>query len=145
MENNNNLLSGQSSGSNPVNNTGLLPPPTPPKGKLPPPAPPKKNSGKSSALLVITLVLSAALIASLIYIYMITKQSQEELAIANEEKQEVISNLEQLKTDYGELRVSNDTLNAQLNSERKKLTFLWNVSNRPKQPTERKCVNTKRK
>jgi predicted nucleic acid-binding Zn-ribbon protein len=121
---NNNSLSGQLSGSNLANNTGPLPPPVPPRGKLPPPRPPQKNSGKAKSLLIITIVLSVALIASLIYIYKITKQSEEELAIANEEKQEVISNLEQLKTDYGELRVSNDTLNAQLNSERKKIEVL---------------------
>jgi chromosome segregation ATPase len=69
-------------------------------------------------------VLAVALIAALIYIYQITKQSEEELAIAHEEKQEVISNLEQLRSDYGELRVSNDTLSAQLNSERKKIDVL---------------------
>ncbi|MDR2382628.1 MAG: hypothetical protein LBD76_01940 [Prevotellaceae bacterium] len=136
MENSNNPLSGQFSGSNPANNTGPLPPPplTPPKGtlpppmspkgKLPPPTPPQKSSGKSKALIVVTLILVIALIASLTYIYKITKQSEEELAIANEEKQEVIINLEQLKVDYGELRVSNDTLNAQLTSERKKIDVL---------------------
>jgi Tfp pilus assembly protein PilO len=127
MENNNNSkpLSGQFSGLNPSNSTGPLPPPVPPKGKLPPPTPPQKNSNsKALALLIVTVILTLALIASLIYIYKITKQSEEELSIANEEKQEVISNLEQLKTDYGELRVSNDTLNAQLNSERKKIDVL---------------------
>jgi predicted nucleic acid-binding Zn-ribbon protein len=124
MENNNNQLSGQFSGSNPVNNTGPLPPPVPPKGKLPPPMPPQKNSGKPMTLIVTTIVLTLALIASLIYIYKITKQSEEDIAIANEEKQEVINNLEQLKTDYGELRVSNDTLNIQLDSERKKIDAL---------------------
>jgi Tfp pilus assembly protein PilO len=134
MENNTNPLSGQFSGSNPANNTGslpppvppkgTLPPPVPPKGKLPPPVPPQKNSGKSKALLVVTVILAVALIASLVYIYKIMEQSEEELAIANEEKQEVISNLEQLKVDYGELRVSNDTLNAQLTSERKKIDAL---------------------
>ncbi|MDR1170477.1 MAG: hypothetical protein LBK97_06560 [Prevotellaceae bacterium] len=124
MENNNNPLPGQFSGSNPKNNTGPLPPPVPPKGKLPPPTPPQKKSGKSQVLLVITIILAVALAASVGYIYTITKQSKEELAIANEEKQEVISNLEQLKTDYGELRVSNDTISAQLNSERKKIDVL---------------------
>jgi predicted nucleic acid-binding Zn-ribbon protein len=124
MENNNNQSSGQFSGSNPVNKTGPLPPPVPPKGKLPPPTPPQKNSGKPVALIVITVVLTLALIASLVYIYKITKQSEEDIAIANEEKQEVINNLEQLKTDYGELRVSNDTLNIQLDSERKKIDVL---------------------
>jgi hypothetical protein len=124
MENNNNPLSGNISGSRPANSTGTLPPPVPPKGKLPPPTPPQKNSGKSWTLIVITIVLAVALIASGIYIYKITKQSAEELAIANEEKQEVISNLEQLKTDYGELKISNDTINAQLNSERKKIDAL---------------------
>ncbi|MDR1593705.1 MAG: hypothetical protein LBS43_04360 [Prevotellaceae bacterium] len=125
MENNSSSpLSGQYSGSNPANNTGPLPPPVPPKGKLPPPVPSQKKSGKAKSLLVVIIVLTLALIASLIYIYQITKQSAEELAIANEEKQEVISNLEQLKTDYGELRVSNDTINAQLSSERKKIDAL---------------------
>ncbi|MDR0725401.1 MAG: hypothetical protein LBF59_05255 [Prevotellaceae bacterium] len=131
---NNNPLSGQFTGSNPANNTGplpppahpkgMLPPPVPPKGKLPPPTPPQKNSGKSKALIIVTVILVAALIASLAYIYKITKQSEEDLAIANEEKQEVITNLEQLKVDYGELRVNNDTLNAQLSSERKKIDLL---------------------
>jgi Tfp pilus assembly protein PilO len=131
---NNNPLSGQLSGSNPVKNAGSLPPPvssqsklpppSPPQGKLPPPSPPQKSSGKSKALLVMIIILVVALIASLVYIYKITKQSEEELAIANEEKQEVISNLEQLKIDYGELRVSNDTLNVQLDSERKKIDAL---------------------
>jgi Tfp pilus assembly protein PilO len=124
MENNNNPSPGRFSGSNPQNNTGPLPPPVPPKGKLPPPTPPQKTSGKSKSLLAITIILVVALIASVVYIYKITKQSEEELAIANEEKREVISNLEQLKTDYGELRVSNDTLNAQLNSERVKIDVL---------------------
>jgi predicted nucleic acid-binding Zn-ribbon protein len=122
--NNNNSFSGQFSGSNSANNTGPLPPPILPKGKLPPPTPPQKNGGKSKALIVMNVILVMALIASLAYIYNITKQSEEELAIANEEKQEVISNLEQLKVDYGELRVSNDTLNAQLTSERKKIDAL---------------------
>jgi predicted nucleic acid-binding Zn-ribbon protein len=124
MENNNNPLPGHFPGSNPANSTGTLPPPMPPKGKLPPPVPPQKNSSKSKIMIVTTVILAVALITSLVYIYRITKQSEEELAIANEEKQEVISNLEQLKTDYGELRVSNDTLNAQLDSERKKIDVL---------------------
>jgi predicted nucleic acid-binding Zn-ribbon protein len=122
MENNNSFP--VQSGFNPANNTGPLPPPVHPKGKLPPPVPPKKNKGKSIFMLVMVILLVVALIASLGYIYKVTKQSEEELAIANEEKQEVINNLEQLKTDYGELRVSNDTLNAQLNSERKKIDAL---------------------
>jgi predicted nucleic acid-binding Zn-ribbon protein len=129
MENNNSL-----SGSNPANNNGPLPPPVPPKGKLPPPVPPKgklppptlpqKKSVKSKILPIIVAVLSLALVASLVWIYRLTKQSEEDLAIANAEKQEVIANLEQLKTDYGELKVSNDTINAQLNSERKKIDAL---------------------
>ncbi|MDR2026462.1 MAG: hypothetical protein LBQ01_02750 [Prevotellaceae bacterium] len=120
---NNNPLSGQHSGAN---STGPLPPPVSPRNRqtLPPPTPPEKKSGKSKALLIVTIILSIALIASGVYIYKLTKQSEEELAVANEQKQEVISNLEQLKTDYGELRVSNDTLNAQLDSERKKIDAL---------------------
>jgi Tfp pilus assembly protein PilO len=124
MENSNNSLSGGFSGANRINNSGPLPPPVPPKGKLPPPTPPQKSGGKSYILLILTIILTIALLGSLAYIYKITKQSEEEIAIANEEKQEVINNLEQLKTDYGELRVSNDTLNAQLNSERKKIDAL---------------------
>jgi predicted nucleic acid-binding Zn-ribbon protein len=119
MENNSSL-----SGLNPANSTGPLPPPTPPKGKLPPPTPPKKNGGKSKIMPIIAVVLALALLASLGYIYQLTKQSEEDLAVANAEKQEVIENLEQLKTDYGELRVSNDTLNAQLNTERVKIDAL---------------------
>ncbi|MDR1582684.1 MAG: hypothetical protein LBS55_05410 [Prevotellaceae bacterium] len=122
MENNNPLPG--TSGSNPANKTGTLPPPIPPRGKLPPPTPPQRNSGKSKTLLIVTIVLSVALIISLVYIYKITKQSEEDLTIANEQKQEVINNLERLKTDYGELRVSNDTLSAQLNSERQKIDVL---------------------
>jgi predicted nucleic acid-binding Zn-ribbon protein len=129
MENNNNTF-----GSNPANSTGSLPPPTPPKGKLPPPTPPKgklppptppqKRDGKSKVMQIVIAILVLALGASLIYIYQITKQSEEDLAVANAEKQEVIENLEQLKTDYGELKVSNDTISAQLNSERKKIDAL---------------------
>jgi predicted nucleic acid-binding Zn-ribbon protein len=120
MENNNN----NSFGSNPANSTGPLPPPTPPKGKLPPPTPQQTKGGKSKVMPIIITVLALALVASLGYIYHITKQSEEDLAIANAEKREVIENLEQLKTDYGELKVSNDTINAQLNSERKKIDAL---------------------
>jgi flagellar basal body-associated protein FliL len=129
MENSNNTF-----GSNPASNTGLLPPPTPPKGKLPPPTPPKgklppptppqKKGGKSIVMQVIIVILTLALGASLVYIYQFTKQSEEDLAVANAEKQEVIENLEQLKTDYGELKASNDTISAQLNSERKKIDAL---------------------
>jgi predicted nucleic acid-binding Zn-ribbon protein len=118
---NNNSLPGQS-GFNPANSTGPLPPPR--KGKLPPPVRPQKNKGGSKALIVVTIILTVALLASLAYIYKIMKQSEEDLTVANEAKQEVINNLEQLKTDYGELRVSNDTINAQLNSERKKIDAL---------------------
>jgi predicted nucleic acid-binding Zn-ribbon protein len=120
---NNKPLSGQS-GFNPANSTGPLPPPIPPKGKLPPPVPPQKNSNKSKSMLIATILLTVALLISLGYIYKITKQSKAELDLANEEKQEVINNLEQLKTDYSELKVSNDTINAQLNSERKKIDAL---------------------
>jgi predicted nucleic acid-binding Zn-ribbon protein len=75
-------------------------------------------------MIVVTALLAIALLTSLVYIYKLKEQSTEDLAIANEAKQEVINNLEQLKTDYGELRVSNDTLNAQLSSERKKIDAL---------------------
>jgi hypothetical protein len=147
---NNNLRPGQS-GFESVNGTGPLPPPTPPKGKLPPPKPPKKNNGGTSTfLLIVTIMLAVSLIASLAYIYNLTKQSEEELAIANEEKQEVINNLEQLKIDYGELHVSNDTLNAQLNSERKKIDVLMErikkteATNRKKmQQYEKEIMNLK--
>jgi Tfp pilus assembly protein PilO len=150
MENNSNPLSGRFSGAN---STGPLPPPVPPRTKqppLPPPTPPQKKSGKSRFLLIVTILLSAALIGSLVYIYQLTKQSEEELAIANAEKQEVINNLEQLKTDYGELRVSNDTLNAQLTSERKKIDALMDrikktdATNRAKmRQYEKEIVNLK--
>ncbi|MDR3245394.1 MAG: hypothetical protein LBT50_03065 [Prevotellaceae bacterium] len=122
-----NRSSGQFSGSNPVRNTGPLPPPVPPKGKnplLPPPTPPQKSSGKSKALLAIVITLALALIVAVGYIYKITKQSEEDLAIAAVEKQEVITDLEKLRTDYGELKVGNDTLNAQLDTERKKIDAL---------------------
>jgi len=113
-----NPSSGQFSGSNPVRNTGTLPPP------LPPPTPPQKQSGKSKVLAAIAIVLALALIVAVGYIYKITKQSEEDLAVAAVEKQEVITDLEKLRTDYGELKVGNDTLNAQLDSERKKIDAL---------------------
>jgi Tfp pilus assembly protein PilO len=120
---NNNSFPGQS-GFNPANSTGPLPPPTSPRGKLPPPVAPQRNKGKSRFLLVVTVILAVALLFSLAYIYKIKEQSEEDLKIAAEAKQEVMDNLSQLKTDYGELRVSNDTLNAQLDLERKKIDAL---------------------
>jgi Tfp pilus assembly protein PilO len=103
---------------------GKLPPPTPQPGKFPPPTPPNKKSGVSKVLSIIVVILALALIGSIIWIYQLTKQSEEDLAIANAAKQEVIANLEQLKIDYGELKVSNDTINEQLISERKKIDVL---------------------
>jgi predicted nucleic acid-binding Zn-ribbon protein len=122
---NKNPSTGEPAGSKPVNQTGPAPSPVPPKGKLPPPSQLlRDDKDKSKPLLIITVILSVALIASLIIIYIMRKDFQDDLIFANEQKEEVIKNLEQLKVDYGELRVNNDTLNIQLASERKKIDIL---------------------
>jgi predicted nucleic acid-binding Zn-ribbon protein len=153
MENNNTTSSsGQFSGSNPARNTSPLPPPVPPggRGTLPPPTPPQPKGRLPKVLLAIIIILAVALIASVVYIYQFTKQSEEDLAIAVVEKQEVIADLEKLKVDYGELRVGNDTLNAQIDTERKKIEALMErikkteASNRTKiRQYEREITNLK--
>ncbi|MDR0559260.1 MAG: hypothetical protein LBG92_03770 [Prevotellaceae bacterium] len=112
MESNNNNT--KSTFTQTPRNSGLLPPPTPPA---------KKNSSVKT-LQVLIAVLAIALAGSFVYIYSITKQSKEDLEIAAQEKQEVINDLEQLKSDYGTLKSGNDTLNAQLETERKKIDAL---------------------
>lgn len=154
MEENNttNSSPGKFPGSTPVRNTSPLPPPVPPRnrGTLPPPTPPQSKGSLPKVLLVIIIFLAIALISSLFYIYKFTRQSEEDLAIAAEEKQEVIVDLEKLKVDYGELRVGNDTLNAQLDTERKKIDALMErikkteASNRTKiRQYEREISNLK--
>jgi len=114
-----NLNSNQSKlGNNPASKpSGLLPPPTPPQKK-------KSSTGVTKTLQIVTIVLAIALIACVAYIYTITKQSKEDVALLNREKELVVMDLEQLRTDYGELKTVNDTLNTQINSERKKIDVL---------------------
>ena len=93
-------------------------------GLLPPPVPPSRKGGTVKTLQAVTIILVVALIAAIVYIYSITQQSKEDLTIAAQEKQEVINDLTQLKGDYEVLKTGNDTLNAQLSTERKKIDAL---------------------
>jgi predicted nucleic acid-binding Zn-ribbon protein len=104
--------------------TGPLPPPRPPGSPLPPPTPSNNKSGTKTVLQVIIAVLSIALVAALVFIYTITKQSKEELELARIEREEVMMDLDKLKSDYGVLKTGNDTLSAQLDSERQKIDVL---------------------
>jgi hypothetical protein len=139
--------------------TGSIPPrpgfPTkpaplpPPRSLLPPPTPPKKN-GNNIPYFIAIGVLVVALLGSFWYIHKLNRENAENLAVAEEEKQEVIADLEQLKTDYGVLKAGNDTLNAQLDSERKKIDGLMDklkkteASNRAKmRQYEREIGNLK--
>ncbi|MDR2424802.1 MAG: hypothetical protein LBD59_08775 [Prevotellaceae bacterium] len=93
-------------------------------GLLPPPVPPSKKGGTVKTLQAVTVILVVALVAAIVYIYSIMQQSKEDLSIAAQEKQEVINDLTQLKGDYEVLKTGNDTLNAQLTTERKKIDAL---------------------
>ena len=91
---------------------------------LPPPRPPEKKSGATRTYQLICVLLLLALIGLGAFIAMEMKNYAEEKEFIVQEKERVISDLEQLKVDYGELRIGNDSLNAQLDSERKKINTL---------------------
>ena len=114
------------------NTTPKFPPPLPPKPAAPkaPPLPPPQrpsSSGSVKTLKIVTGILCVALIASLVVSYSLWKdgnriKSEKEEVIV--EKDKVTEDLEKLKTDYASLRSNNDTLNAQLDNERKKIDLL---------------------
>lgn len=105
-------------------------PPVPPRSNmpLPPPLPPQKGpKGSVKVLKIITVILCLALIASLVTLYSVWNTSNR-IKVEKEEviteKDKVTEDLERLKTDYADLRSNNDTLNARLDQERKKIDLL---------------------
>lgn len=149
MENNNNQFPNPSSDQRPPitpRNTGPLPPPTPPqKGRKKGSNSGGNGSGNNVKILQIaTIVLALALVGSLIYIYMATKQSKEQIEVAIMEKEQVMHDLEQLKDDYGQLKVDNDTLSTQLDSERQKIEVLMERIKTTEATNRRQMLNYQR-
>jgi DNA repair exonuclease SbcCD ATPase subunit len=83
--------------------------------------PPKKsNSG-----LIFLLVLLVVLLGVVTWLYINQRQTTEEIqTVLTAEKDSLQSHLEQLKAEYDELMTDNDSINNQLNEEKKKIDKL---------------------
>lgn len=82
-------------------------------------------SKKSRSGLVFIILLLVALIAVVTYLYIDQRQTTDEIkTVLTAEKDSLRSNLERLRMEYDSLETDNDTLNAQLNSEKQKIDDL---------------------
>ncbi|MDR1055527.1 MAG: hypothetical protein LBL90_06845 [Prevotellaceae bacterium] len=84
------------------------------------------NAGNNTAkvLKVVTIILAVALIVCLGILYSVWNKGKETISMVTSEKEQVTNELLQLRSEYAELRTSNDTINAQLNREKQKIDLL---------------------
>ncbi|MDR3350830.1 MAG: hypothetical protein LBN98_04190 [Prevotellaceae bacterium] len=83
--------------------------------------PEKKTGKKLKTTAIILTLITASLVAVLLYVRSETAKIVSEL---NSEKDELVVNLETLRGEYNTLQTSNDTLNAQLELEKQKVELM---------------------